>query len=353
MTATSVPDQDTLLEVRDLQVHYTTRSRANRARELVRAVDGVSFQVGRGETFGLVGESGCGKTTTGRAILRLVEPVAGSISFQGTDLLAAGRGRLKELRRGLQAVFQDPYDSLNPRMRVSDIVGEPLTIHRLAKGGEQRRRVAELLERVGVSEEVASRRPAELSGGQRQRIGIARALAVNPSLIVCDEAVSALDVSIQAQVLNLLRRLQRDLGLSYLFIAHDLSVVRYLSDRVGVMYLGKLVEQASSDDLYAGPYHPYTLTLLRSAPNVDPDTRTTPQDSGEPASPVNPPAGCRFHPRCPFARAECTRVEPEYTEVEPGRWVACHFWQEIKQHNAGTALPKDGSGNDAGGAVDD
>lgn len=331
MTATSVANGGPLLEVEDLQVQYTTRSRGNRAREVVRAVDGVSFRVDRGQTFGLVGESGCGKTTTGRAILRLIEPVGGSITFGGADLLAAKGNGLKEMRRGLQAVFQDPYDSLNPRMKVRDIVGEPLTIHRLDDGNERTRRVSELLDRVGVSEDLASRYPAELSGGQRQRVGIARALAVNPSLIVCDEAVSALDVSVQAQVLNLMRQLQRELGLSYLFIAHDLSVVRYVSERIGVMYLGKLVEQAPSDELYAAPYHPYTVALLQSAPDVDPDTTSTPQDAGEPASLLDPPSGCRFHPRCPFARAECGRVAPEYTEVEPGRWVACHFWEDVKR----------------------
>lgn len=333
MTTNVGESTEPLLEVEDLSVDYQVHSRS-RGRHVLRAVDGLSFQIGRGQTLGLVGESGCGKSTTGRAILRLAEPTAGRIRFQGTDLLAAKGQPLKRLRRSLQAVFQDPYDSLNPRMRVRDIIGEPLTIHRLASGDERQRRVAELLERVGVSEEVGARRPTELSGGQRQRIGIARALAVDPSLIVCDEAVSALDVSVQAQVLNLLRSLQRELELSYLFIAHDLSVVRYVSDQIAVMYLGKLVERASSDELYARPYHPYTLSLLRSAPDVDPDaerSRPPTPDIGEPASPTDPPSGCRFHPRCPFARAECARVEPAYEEVEPGRWVACHYWQDVKQ----------------------
>lgn len=333
MTANVTEPNEPLLEVHDLRVDYPVQSRV-RGRHMLRAVDGVSFEIGRGQTLGLVGESGCGKSTTGRAILRLVDPTAGTIRFQNTDLLAAKGQPLKRLRRSLQAVFQDPYDSLNPRMRVRDIVGEPLTIHRVAGGDEQRRRVADLLDRVGVSDEIGARRPAELSGGQRQRVGIARALAGDPSLIVCDEAVSALDVSVQAQVLNLLRGLQRELGLSYLFIAHDLSVVRYVSDQIAVMYLGKLVERASSDELYARPYHPYTVSLLRSAPDVDPDaerSRPPTPDIGEAASPIDPPSGCRFHPRCPFARAECARVEPAYEEVEPGRWVACHYWQDVKQ----------------------
>lgn len=251
-------------------------------------------------------------------------------------------------------MFQDPYDSLNPRMKVQDIVGEPLAIHRVARGEEKRSRVAELLERVGLTAEVGARRPAELSGGQRQRVGIARALAGDPSLIVCDEAVSALDVSVQAQVLNLLRNLQHELGLSYLFIAHDLSVVRYVCDQVAVMYLGKLVEHAPSDELYAQPYHPYTISLLRSAPDVDPDTersRPPTADIGEAASPIDPPSGCRFHPRCPFAREQCARVEPAYEEVEPGRWVACHYWQDVKQSGGvPTAADVPASGPDANDA---
>ncbi|MPZ63278.1 MAG: ATP-binding cassette domain-containing protein [Propionibacteriales bacterium] len=334
MTVPARSAEGPLLDVRDLVVHFDARAAMfRRGRQTARAVDGVSFSVDAGETLGLVGESGCGKSTTGRALLKLVKPTAGSVSFQGEDLLAT-RGRdLKRLRRGLQAVFQDPYDSLNPRMRIRDIVGEPLIIHGLATGATRRRQILELMERVGLSEDLANRLPAELSGGQRQRVGIARALAVNPSFIVCDEAVSALDVSVQAQVLNLLRRLQQDLGLSYLFISHDLSVVRHVSDRVAVMYAGKLAESASSEVLYARPYHPYTLSILAAAPVADPDVeRRRPDEpvTGEAPSPVHPPSGCRFHPRCPLAQDRCRTEEPELVEVEPGRWTACHFWRTLK-----------------------
>jgi oligopeptide transport system ATP-binding protein len=334
MTATPPP----LLEVKDLQVHYKSRSRAHRKLGYdVRAVDGVSFTVAPGETLGLVGESGCGKSTTGRAILQLIKPTAGSVRFDGTDVTEARRRRLVQLRRGMQAVFQDPYDSLNPRMTIGDIVGEPLIIHRLAKGEDRRKRVGDLLELVGLSRELMSRRPSELSGGQRQRVCVAKALAVNPKFIVCDEAVSALDVSVQAQVLNLLRRLQRELGLSYLFIGHDLSVVRHVSDRVAVMYAGLLVESADSERLYERPYHPYTVSLLASSPVADPRverSRPVAAVTGEPPSPSNIPAGCRFAPRCPLAREKCRAEEPAYIEVEPGRTVACHFWQKVKETSA-------------------
>jgi oligopeptide/dipeptide ABC transporter ATP-binding protein len=334
MTATPTP----LLEVKDLQVHYKSRSRAHRKLGYdVRAVDGVSFTVAPGETLGLVGESGCGKSTTGRAILQLIKPTAGSVRFDGTDVTEARRRRLVQLRRGMQAVFQDPYDSLNPRMTIGDIVGEPLIIHRLAKGEDRRKRVGDLLELVGLSRELMSRRPSELSGGQRQRVCVAKALAVNPKFIVCDEAVSALDVSVQAQVLNLLRRLQRELGLSYLFIGHDLSVVRHVSDRVAVMYAGLLVESADSERLYERPYHPYTVSLLASSPVADPRverSRPVAAVTGEPPSPSNIPAGCRFAPRCPLAREKCRAEEPAYIEVEPGRTVACHFWQKVKETSA-------------------
>ncbi|MFC5745751.1 ABC transporter ATP-binding protein [Actinomadura rugatobispora] len=323
-----------LLEVTDLRVHYKSRSRAHRRLGYdVRAVDGISFAVAPGETLGLVGESGCGKSTTGRAVLQLVKPTGGTVRFDGVDVTGAGRRRLLEVRRGLQVVFQDPYDSLNPRMKVGDIVAEPLAIHGLAKGEARRGRVGDLLELVGLGREMMSRRPSELSGGQRQRVCIAKALAVNPKFIVCDEAVSALDVSVQAQVLNLLRRLQRELGLSYLFIGHDLSVVRHISDRVAVMYAGRLVESAASEPLYERPYHPYTVSLLASSPVPDPrierDRPVVPV-AGEPPSQSNLPAGCRFAARCPLARDRCRAEAPAYTEVEPGRMVACHFWREVR-----------------------
>lgn len=334
MTATLDKTPDTLLDVEDLQVHYRSQARAQRKLGYaVRAVDGVSFRVKAGETLGLVGESGCGKSTIGRAVLQLVKPTAGSISFEGVDVTEARGRALLTLRRGTQAVFQDPYDSLNPRMTVGAIVAEPLIIHKVAKGDAARDKVKELLELVGLSPEMSSRRPAELSGGQRQRVCIARALAVNPRFIVCDEAVSALDVSVQAQILNLLRRLQREFGLSYLFIGHDLSVVRHVSDRVAVMYLGQLVESADVEPLYAQPYHPYTISLLASSPVPDPDIeRHRPIEivRGEPPSPTNVPPGCRFAPRCPFARERCRTEAPPYAEVEPGRWVACHYWQEAR-----------------------
>jgi oligopeptide transport system ATP-binding protein len=334
MTATPTGGRH-LLEVTDLQVHYKSRSRAHRRLGYdVRAVDGVSFAVAPGETLGLVGESGCGKSTTGRAILQLVKPTAGSVTFEGVDVAKAGRRGLLELRRGMQAVFQDPYDSLNPRMKIGDIVGEPLAIHGLAKGEARSERVGDLLELVGLNREMMSRRPSELSGGQRQRVCIARALAVNPKFIVCDEAVSALDVSVQAQVLNLLRRLQRELDLSYLFIGHDLSVVRHISDRVAVMYAGLLVESAKSEPLYERPYHPYTVSLLASSPVADPRlerSRPIAPVTGEPPSQANMPIGCRFAARCPLAREKCREEAPAYTEVEPGRMVACHFWQKVKE----------------------
>ncbi|MEW2508217.1 ABC transporter ATP-binding protein [Amycolatopsis sp. NPDC047767] len=334
-----------LLEVEGLQVHYRSQSRAQRRLGYgVRAVDGVSFSVGPGETLGLVGESGCGKSTTGRAILQLVEPTSGSIRFDGQELQGHNRRRQRELRRGIQAVFQDPYDSLNPRMRIGDIVGEPMTVHHLASGAERERKVGDLLEQVGLSREVMARRPSELSGGQRQRVCIARALAVDPRFIVCDEAVSALDVSVQAQVLNLLRRLQRELHLSYLFIGHDLSVVRHVSDRVAVMYAGQLVETADSEGLYTSPHHPYTVSLLRSSPVADPRVeRNRPfiPAAGEPPSPTEVPTGCRFAGRCPLARQQCRDEAPKLTEVEPGRSVACHFWREVEASPAelGTGDP--------------
>src|ERR671932_2740045 len=299
----------------------------------VRAVDDISFGVRRGETLGLVGESGCGKSTTGRSILQLYKPTGGSVNFLGKSLTTLSGGDLRRMRREMQMIFQDPYASLNPRMTVGSIIGEPLEIHNLAKGKAKQERVQELLRLVGLNPYFANRYPHEFSGGQRQRIGIARALAVEPSFIVCDEPISALDVSIQAQVINLLEELQAKLGLTYLFIAHDLSVVRHISDRVAVMYVGKLVELTDRDSLYENPLHPYTRALLSAVPVPDPVVESHRRRiilAGDVPSPVNPPTGCRFNPRCPFAEDKCKTDEPPLTEVKPGHWAACHYWNEIE-----------------------
>ena len=315
------------LTVRNLVKHFPiTRGLFRRHTGTVKAVDGISFDVAPGETLGLVGESGCGKTTAGRSILRLIEPTSGEVRFDGQDVLALSGEALRALRRKMQIVFQDPYSSLNPRMTVGAIVREGLTIHRIAEGAAATARVQQLLEEVGLRPEYAARYPHEFSGGQRQRIGIARALAVEPSFIVCDEPVSALDVSVQAQVINLLQDLQRDHGLSYLFIAHDLSVVEHVADRVAVMYLGHIVEYASAADLYREPLMPYTQALLSAVPVPDPATgRQRIVLSGDVPSPANPPSGCPFHPRCPHPRkdAACARIVPPLEEKEPGHWVAC------------------------------
>jgi oligopeptide/dipeptide ABC transporter ATP-binding protein len=324
---------DRLVEVRDLRVHFPVRSGVfSRVTGQVKAVDGLSFDVMRGETLGLVGESGCGKTTTGRALLRLVEPTSGSVRFEGQEVTTLPRGELRAMRRRMQIVFQDPYSSLNPRLTIGSMLGEALEIHDLARGEAARERVAELLRLVGLSPDHARRYPHEFSGGQRQRIGVARALAVEPRFIVLDEPVSALDVSIQAQIVNLLQELQQKLGLTYLFVAHDLSVVEHISTRVAVMYLGRIVELADRDTLYRDPRHPYTQALLSAVPVPDParaSARTV--LTGDVPSPARPPSGCRFHPRCPLMRADgakqprCQGEDPAWREVAPGHWVACHF----------------------------
>ncbi len=317
-----------LLEVRDLTKHFPVRRGwFRRTRGTVRAVDGVSFTLQAGETLALVGESGCGKTTTGRAILRLVEPTSGSVHFDGTDVLALRGESLRQLRRHMQIVFQDPFGSLNPRLTIGAAIREGLLVHDLAHGAEADRRVAHLLDEVGLRSEYASRYPHEFSGGQRQRVGIARALAVEPKFIVCDEPVSALDVSVQAQVVNLLRDLQRDRGLSYLFIAHDLAVVSHMADRVAVMYLGRIVELASRATLFAAPLMPYTQALLSAVPVPEPGrVRRRILLAGDPPSPANPPPGCVFHPRCqhPAKDEQCTRAVPVLEEKSPAHWVACH-----------------------------
>ncbi len=293
----------------------------------VRAVDDISFFIRRGETFGLVGESGCGKTTVGRTILQLYRPTAGKVYFDGIDLTTLKGEELRRMRRRMQIIFQDPYASLNPRMTVGDIIGEPLEIHGIAKGKEKRERVMELLQIVGLNPYFINRYPHEFSGGQRQRIGIARALAMYPDFIVCDEPISALDVSIQAQIINLLEELQAKFGLTYLFIAHDLAVVRHISDRVAVMYLGKIVELTDRDTLYSNPLHPYTQALLSAVPIPDPvveERRRRIILKGEIPSPANPPSGCRFHTRCPVVMDICKEVEPEFKDVGGEHWVACH-----------------------------
>jgi peptide/nickel transport system ATP-binding protein len=322
---TMEPIPSPLLQVRDLTVHFPVRRGVfGRVRGHVRAVDRVRLDVAAGETVGLVGESGCGKTTLGRAILRLVEPTAGSVTFDGIDVRALRRGRLRALRRRMQIVFQDPWSSLNPRMSIGAIVGEGLVVHGLARGRELEARVAELLDTVGLPADAAARHPHEFSGGQRQRIGIARALAVRPDFIVCDEAVAALDVSVQAQVLNLLVDLRERHRIAYLFISHDLAIVRHVSRRVAVMYLGEIVESGSAEQVLRSPRHPYTQALLRAVPAARPgEARARIVLAGEPPSPIAPPSGCRFHPRCPFAQPECRAAPPAEREVEPGHFVSC------------------------------
>jgi oligopeptide transport system ATP-binding protein len=316
-----------LVEVKSLKKYFPAGSGLLSAGgDTVKAVDDVSFAIRRGETFGLVGESGCGKSTTGRCILRLIEPTAGQVNFEGQDLLALDARSLRQLRREMQIIFQDPYASLNPRMQVGEIIAEPLVIHRVGTGHERKGRVGELLELVGLKPEHAARYPHEFSGGQRQRIGIARALALNPKFIVCDEPVSALDVSVQAQVVNLLQDLQEQLGLTYLFISHGLSVVEHISTRVGIMYLGKLVEVASSEAIFRNPLHPYTRALLSAIPIPDPDARRERLPlAGEIPTAIKPPSGCRFRTRCPVAEPQCAETEPQLVEVDTDHFVACHL----------------------------
>jgi oligopeptide transport system ATP-binding protein len=319
---------DVLLEVRNLVTHFTVGGGFFGGRAgVVRAVDGISFSIRRGETLGLVGESGCGKTTTGRSILQLERPTSGQVIFEGRDLTTLGEAELRAVRRRMQVIFQDPYASLNPRMTVGQILAEPLAVHGIITSSTGRRaRVRDLLTRVGLLPQHADRYPHQMSGGQRQRVGIARALAVEPSLIVCDEPVSALDVSIQAQIINLLEDLQSEFGLTYLFIAHDLAVVRHISDRVAVMYLGKIVEIADRRQLYENPLHPYTNALLAAVPIPDPvleERRARTVLSGEVPSPLNPPPGCVFHPRCPIAVDRCRSEVPPLREITPGHWAAC------------------------------
>jgi len=312
--------QDTLVSVRDLVKHFPVEG----SDDVVRAVDGVSFDIFAGETLGLVGESGCGKSTVGRCLLRLIEPTAGEVLFEGRDILALDKKELRETRREMQIIFQDPYASLNPRMKIGDIVAEPLVIHNQGTKSERRERVASLLRRVGLDPDYMNRYAHEFSGGQRQRLGVARALALNPKLIVADEPVSALDVSVQAQVVNLLQELQEEFKLTYLFISHGLAVVEHISTRVAVMYLGRIVEIADAAELYAQPLHPYTQALLSAIPIPDPkQKRKRIVLQGDVPTPINPPSGCRFRTRCPLAIEECARIDPELRAVSPGHHVAC------------------------------
>ncbi|MBN1933516.1 MAG: dipeptide ABC transporter ATP-binding protein [Anaerolineae bacterium] len=323
-------EREVLVRVENLKKYFPITRGIIFQRQIgaIKAVDGVSFNVYRGETLGLVGESGCGKSTTGRTVLQLYRPTEGNIYFEGESLVEMKGEQLRRQRRKMQMIFQDPYASLNPRMTVGSIIGEPLEVHNVASGKERQERVQELLKVVGLNPYFINRYPHEFSGGQRQRIGVARALALNPSFIVCDEPISALDVSIQAQVVNLLEDLQHELGLTYLFIAHDLSMVRHISDRVAVMYLGKIVELTDRDNLYANPEHPYTQALLSAVPIPDPvveETRKRIILEGDVPSPASPPPGCNFNTRCPKVMDVCKEKDPEFKEIAPGHWCACHL----------------------------
>lgn len=324
MTTESQP----LISIRDLKVHFPVAGRGllRGSKQVVRAVDGVNLDINAGETLGLVGESGCGKTTLGRAVLRLTEPTSGQILFRGQDLACLAKRDLRAQRRHLQIVFQDPYASLNPRMTVSQIIGEPIDTFDLAKGDAKKQRVQQLMEMVGLSSRFLKRYPHEFSGGQRQRIGIARALAVDPEFIVADEPISALDVSIQAQIMNLLDRLKEQRKLTYLFISHDLRAVRHVADRIAVMYLGKIVELAPAKSIYADPLMPYTRALISAVPVPDPAIEVTRRRivlQGDVPSPINPPSGCRFHTRCPYAIDQCRKIEPELVQIKPHHFAAC------------------------------
>ncbi len=329
--------RETLAQVRGLVKHFPITRGTIRKRVVgqIRAVDGVSFDLYRGETLGLVGETGSGKTTVGRTMLRLYEPTAGEVIFDGVDLMTMKGKDLDRMRRRISMIFQDPFASLNPRMTIGSIVGEPLIVHKVGNKKERQARVQQLLELVGLNPQFVNRYPHEFSGGQQQRIGIARALALDPELVICDEPISSLDVSIQAQIVNLLDRLQDELGLTYLFIAHDLSMVRHISDRIAVMYLGKIVELADRDSIYGNPLHPYTQALMSAVPIPDPDLLETRERiilKGDIPSPANPPTGCNFHTRCPVAREErCPIEEPELRELRPGHWVACHYAEDFLQ----------------------
>jgi oligopeptide/dipeptide ABC transporter ATP-binding protein len=331
-TRKSCPEAPIVLKVHRLVKHFSVTSGGlgRRKTGLVRAVDDVSFELRAGETLALVGESGCGKSTTGRIILGLLNPTSGDVKFSGQDVFNLKGKALRALRREMHIIFQDPYGSLNPRLTVADIIAEPIEVHRVAVGEDKRKRVASLLQAVGLLPSHLNRYPHEFSGGQRQRIGIARALALQPKLIVCDEPVSALDVSVQAQVVNLLQDLQKQFGLAYLFIAHDLAVVKHVSDRIAVMYLGKFVEFSPKAELFQSPRHPYTQALMSANPMPDPRLkRERIILEGDVPSPLNPPSGCRFHTRCAFAREECAQTEPELQDTGNGHFVACHFWREI------------------------
>jgi peptide/nickel transport system ATP-binding protein len=320
-----------LLEINKLVKHFPIKGRLFEPKSYVKAVNNISFHINVGETYGLVGESGCGKSTTGRLVLRMIDPTLGNVLYNGKDITLYSGEQLRQIRKDLQIVFQDPYSSLNPRMTVLNIIAEPLVCNGMAHGAALKERVSDLMEMVGLNSRHLERYPHAFSGGQRQRIGIARALATNPRFIVCDEAVSALDVSVQAQIINLLQDLQEKLHLSYLFISHDLGVIQHLSNRVGVMYVGKMVETASTQDLFAFPKHPYTEALLSAKPVPDPRKKSNRIIlPGEVANPANPPSGCYFHPRCPYAKDICKKQSPELKQVGDGHYAACHFAGELQ-----------------------